>query len=213
MSNRLYDRYIRNFDIDLLDCKPLGEGHNGIIYLLPEGKVIKICNSIKSCMNEYELLRRIRKNKYFPKVYGMMGNYMIRDYVDGVPLNKYIKKHGLDRELSLRIIQLLEEFRKLHFSKLDIRCKDIMVCPDRCLMVIDPKKFYTKERNYPKHLSKGLYRLGALDAFMEVVRKERPKLYKKWDGSIKEYIMKKQSEYDRENLLKKHNNIKNCIQV
>jgi len=199
MSNELYDRYIKNFDVDLLDCKLLGEGHNGIIYLLPEGKVIKICNSIKSCRNEYEILRRIRKNKYFPRVYGMMGNYMIRDYVDGIPLNKYIRRHGVDRDLAIRIIELLEEFRKLRFRKLDIRCKDIMVSPDRSLMVIDPKKFYSKDRDFPKHLSKGLHKLGVLDAFLEVVRQERPKLYKRWDRSIKEYITEKQSEYSWKN--------------
>lgn len=203
MSNRIYDRYIKNFDVDLLDCKLLGEGRNGIIYLLPEGKVIKICKNVKSCRKEYEILKRIRKNKYFPRVYGMMGNYMIRDYVAGIPLNKYIKSHGLDRELTIDLIRLLDEFRKLGFRKLDIRCKDIMVDPGRNLMVIDPKKFYSKDRNFPKHLSKGLYKLGVLDTFMEIVRQEKPKLYKKWSLNIKQYISEKQKEYDQERLLKK----------
>lgn len=203
MSKRLYDRYIRNFDVDLRDCKLLGEGHNGIIYLLPEKKVIKICKNEKSCRKEYEILKRIRKNRYFPRVYGMMGNYMIRDYVEGLPLNKYIKRYGLDRELAVNLIGLLDEFRKLRFRKLDIRCKDIMVDPDRQLMVIDPKKFYSKNRNFPKHLSKGLYKLGVLDTFMEIIREERPKLYRKWDLSIKQYISEKQREYDQEKLIKK----------
>jgi len=195
MSNKLYGRYIRDFDVNLLDCKLLGEGHNGIIYLLPEGKVIKICKSIKSCRKEYDILRKIRKNKYFPKVYGMAGNYMIRDYVDGIPLNQYIRQHGLDRELALRIIELLEEFKRLKFKKLDIRCKDIMVRPDRRLMAIDPKKFYTKDRSFPRHLSKGLYKLGVLNVFMAIARQERPKLYKKWENDIKEYIWEKKKEY------------------
>ncbi len=203
MSNRFYDRYIKNFDIDLLDCRLLGEGHNGFIYLLPEGKVIKICKNVKSCRNEYEILKRIRKNRYFPRVYGMLGNYMIRDYVDGIPLNKYIKSHGLDRELAIELIGLLDEFRKLGLRKQDIRCKDIMVDPSQNLMVIDPKKFYSKDRNFPKHLSKGLYRLGVLDTFMEIVRQEKPKLYRKWDLNIKQYISEKQKEYDQEKLLKK----------
>lgn len=196
MGNKLYGRYIRNFDANLLDCKLLGKGHNGIIYLLPEGKVIKICKSIKACKKEYDILRKIRKNKHFPRVYGMEGNYMIRDYVDGIPLNQYLRQHELDRELALRLIGLLEEFKRLKFKKLDIRCKDIMVRPDRSLMAIDPKKFYTKDRSFPRHLSKGLYKLGVLDAFMEVVRHERPRLYKKWDNNIKEYIREKKKEYE-----------------
>jgi hypothetical protein len=31
-----------DFDIDLRDCKFLGEGHNGCVYLMPDGRVIKI---------------------------------------------------------------------------------------------------------------------------------------------------------------------------
>ncbi|HWR61040.1 MAG TPA: protein kinase [Clostridia bacterium] len=196
MGNKLYGRYIRNFDVNLLDCELLGAGNNGTIYLLPEGKVIKICKSIKTCKKEYNILRKIRKNKHFPRVYGMEGNYMIRDYIDGIPLDQYLRQHGLDRGLALRLIELLEEFKRLKFKKLDIRCKDIMVRPDRSLMAIDPKKFYTKDRSFPRHLSKGLYRLGVLDTFMEVVRHERPKLYKKWENDIREYIREKKKEYE-----------------
>jgi RIO-like serine/threonine protein kinase len=196
MDNKLYEKYFRNFDINLLDCKLLGEGHNGIVYLLPEDKVIKICFSAKSCKKEYEILKRIEKNKYFPGVYGMMGNYMIRDYVGGITLKKYIKKHGLDRNMAIKLIELLEEFKKLNFKKLDIRCKDIMVKPDGSLMVIDPKKFYSKKRDFPRHLSKGLDKIGVLDAFMDAAREERPKLYKQWEKKVSEYIMKKQNEKD-----------------
>lgn len=55
--------------------------------------------------------------------------------------------------------------------------KDIMVQLDGRLMVIDPKKFYSKRRSFPKHLSKGLYKLGVVDVFMDMVREEKPKLY------------------------------------
>jgi RIO-like serine/threonine protein kinase len=198
MKTDLYDLYIKNFDVNLLDCSFLGRGHNGAVYMLPEGKVIKICFEEDSCQKEYYILNRIKCNKYFPKVYGMNGNYIIRDFVDGVCLDKYIKKHGLDSKLSLKIIKLLEEFSKLKFLKEDTRCKDIMVKPDGTLMVIDPKKFYSKKRNFPKHLSKGLYNLGVLEDFMEVVKQERPKLYIKWNDKINEYINLKVKEYDSE---------------
>lgn len=196
MKNNPYNQYIKNFDVNLLDCKLLGEGHNGIIYLLPDRKAIKICYNIRSCKKEYEILRRIRKNKYFPRVYGMMGNYMIRDYVDGITLNKHIKKHGLSKELTIQLIELIEEFQRLGFKKIDTRCKDIMIQPEGSLMVIDPKKFYSKKRDFPKHLSKGLYKLGVLDCFMETVREERPKLYNQWNNKISEYISAKKTEYE-----------------
>lgn len=191
MSASLYENYIKNFDINLLECKFLGKGHNGAVYLLPEGKVIKICYETNSCKNEYYILKRISKNKYFPRVYGMSGNYMIRDYVDGITLKDYIKKNGLSRELTIKVLNLLQEFKKLNFSKEDIRCKDIMVQPNGELMVIDPKKFYSKTRDFPRHLSKGLYNLGVLDFFMNVTKQEHPKLYKKWNKKIQDYIIER----------------------
>ncbi|SKA92635.1 Predicted Ser/Thr protein kinase [Caloramator quimbayensis] len=188
MGNRLYKKYIEKFDINLLDCKFLGKGHNGMVYLLPEGKVIKICFETYSCEREYKILERINNNKYFPRVYGMCGNYMIRDYVEGIPLNKYIKRNGLSRKLSKNLINLLIEFKKLNFSKQDIRCKDIIVKSDESVMVIDPKKCYTKNRDFPRHLVKGLYNLGVLNIFISELYEYKPDLYKSWIDKITDYI-------------------------
>ncbi|OPJ62417.1 protein kinase [Clostridium oryzae] len=188
MKDDLYKKYIIDFQVNLLTCKSLGKGHNGIVYMLPEKKVIKICFSEKSCRNEYYILKRINNNKYFPRVYGMSGNYMIRDFVDGITLKDYIKKNGLDKGTAVKVIGLLKEFKKLKFKKYDIRCKDIMVTPDNTLMVIDPKKCFSKSRNYPQHLCKGLYNLGALDIFLNVLHENSPELYKKWNDKICKYI-------------------------
>ena len=196
MDKKLYNRYIKNFDVNLLDCRPLGGGHNGIVYQLPEGKVIKICYEVNSCKKEYDILKKIKRNRYFPRVYGMTGNYMIRDYVDGIPLNKHVKKYGFDKALALKLMELLEEFKRLDFKKQDIRCKDIMIQSDGKLMVIDPKKFYSKKRDFPKHLSKGLYKLGVLDTFMDIAKEEKPHLYRQWHTKVKDYICEKQNEYE-----------------
>ena len=185
---KTYKKYIENFNVNLLDCKLLGKGHNGIVFLLPDSKVLKICFSKKSLIGEYYILRRVKNNKYFPKVYGMCGNYMVRDCVYGMCLTKYIKKNGLDRELTVKIIELLKEFEKLKFMKLDVRCKDIYVQEDKSLKIIDPKKFYSKKRSFPRHLCKGLYRLKVLDSFMAYVKEEDFDMYKKWNYKVYKYI-------------------------
>lgn len=197
MSSKIYEQYIENFDLNLLNCTFIGKGHNGYVYLLPNDKIIKICITEKSCRNEYFILNKINKNKYFPRTYGMCGNYMIRDYVKGTVLTDYIKHKGMDRNLAIKIIDLLQEFKKLNFSKEDIRCKDIMIQPDGTLMVIDPKKFYSKDRNFPKHLSKGLYNLRVLDYFMSVLKQERPNLYNSWHLNIADYIKERQKEDEK----------------
>lgn len=188
-DNSYYDMYITNFNINLLDCKFIGKGHNGTVFLLPDSnKIIKICTEEESCISEYDILEKVNGNKYFPKVYGMCGNYMIRDYVTGEILKDYIKKNGLTKEMSIKIIELLEEFNKLKFTKQDIRCKDIIVQKDGTLKVIDPKNFYNKHRIFPRHLSKGLYKLGVIDYFLDTMKKERYEQYKKWNGKIRNYI-------------------------
>lgn len=183
-------------DIDLFECKFLGKGHNGIVYRLPDGKVIKICYVMKDFHGEAHILKKVRGSKYFPKLYEVGGNYMIRDYVDGLPLNKYIKKNGLSRKLVVDILELLQEFERLKFIKLDIRCKDVFVEPDGRLMVIDPQKFYSKKRDFPQHLSKGLYKLGVLDDFLIILNQENPSLYRKWVHKIRIYIEQKKMEDD-----------------
>lgn len=189
--------YSSNYtDINLFECKFLGKGHNGIVYRLPDGKVIKICYVMKDFHGEAHILKKVRGSKYFPKLYEVGGNYMIRDYVDGLPLNKYIKKNGLSRKLVIDILELLKEFERLKFIKLDIRCKDVFVEPDGRLMVIDPQKFYSKKRDFPQHLSKGLYKLGVLDDFLIILRQENPNLYRKWVHKIRLYIEQKKMEDD-----------------
>jgi serine/threonine protein kinase len=183
-------------NIDLFQCKFLGKGHNGIVYRLPDGKVIKICYVMKDFYSEAHILKKVGGSKYFPRLYEVGGNYMIRDYVDGMPLNKYIKKNGLSRKLVKDILDLLKEFERLKFIKLDIRCKDVYVEPSGKLMVIDPQKFYTKKRDFPQHLSKGLFKLGVLDDFLIILKQEDPKLYRKWIHKIRLYIEMKKMEDD-----------------
>jgi serine/threonine protein kinase len=176
-------------NINLLECKFLGKGHNGIVYRLPDGNVIKICYVMKDFHGEAHILKKVRGSKYFPKLYEVGGNYMIRDYVDGIPLNKYIKKNGLSKKLVIDLLAMLKEFEKLKFTKLDIRCKDIFIDSTGKLMVIDPQKFYSKKRDFPRHLSKGLYKLGVLDDFLCILKYENPKLYRNWVFKIRNYIL------------------------
>lgn len=176
--NELYND---NFGINLKDCKLLGEGNHGKVYLLTEDRVIKICRDSKSCIFESFILNRVNGNKFFPRIYDFDEHYIVRDYVGGINLRQYIKRNGLSRSLAIKIIELIEEFESLGFCKLDIRCRDIMVQDDGSLMVIDPKGSFTRRIPYPRHLMKGLKKLGVLENFLHIVWEERPDLYKIWN--------------------------------
>lgn len=172
-------------------CRLLGKGHNGEVYKLPSGEAIKVSYNDYAFVGECNILERVNGNRYFPEVYQVGKDYIIRECADGEVLSKYIRKNGMSEELACRIIDLLKEFYKLKFKKIDIRCRDIIVQPDGQLKVIDPKKCYSRERDFPRHLSKGLYKLGVLDFFIEVLKGYDEKLYKMWSGKINRYIESK----------------------
>lgn len=77
-------------ELNPVDSRFLGEGHNGKVYLLPDGKVIKIFFRSKVCKNEYYILNRVSCNKYYPKVFDYGDNYIIRECVHGICLKDYI---------------------------------------------------------------------------------------------------------------------------
>jgi RIO-like serine/threonine protein kinase len=122
-------------------------------------------------------------------------HYIVRDYVGGEPLSKYIKENSINKNIVLSLIELLEEFVRLGFTKLDVRCRDLMIQPNGNIMVIDPKSSYTRNMGYPRHLMKGLKKLGALDEFIDILKQERPDLYEMWkENAVSKDIKKKRSK-------------------
>ena len=53
-------------NINLFECKFLGKGHNGIVYRLPDGKVIKICFVMKDFYGEAHILKKYGAANIFP---------------------------------------------------------------------------------------------------------------------------------------------------
>ncbi|HDK7160016.1 TPA: protein kinase [Clostridium botulinum] len=168
----------------------LGSGHNGIVYLLPDKKVIKIFKEKKVCKKEREILQKTNNSKYFPKVYDYGEYFILREYIRGERLDHYIKQNGINKRLTNNIIKLIKEFERLKFKKLDIRCKDIYVDKKCKLRIIDPKNNYSKTVVYPRHLMKGLNKLKVLDDFLIQVEKEELKYYNLWSTRMKDYLEK-----------------------
>lgn len=148
----------------------LGEGNNGIVFELPGNKIIKIFKDEMVCRKEADTYRRTSKSKYFPKMYRKGKLYIVREKIHGERLDKFIKKNGFSQKLGENIYKLLKDFKRLKFKKIDIRCKDLYVDDDWNVRVIDPKNYYNRERSYPRHLMKGIEKVGALDSFLRSVK-------------------------------------------
>lgn len=181
-------KYDEGYEIELKKCKLLGEGHNGWVYLMPDGKVIKICKEEETCRKEYLILKQVEGSHHFPKAYFQCGNYMIRDFVGGESLQDYVNRKGLSRRLALNLIELIDEFKKYGFTKLDVRCRDLYVQGKESIMVIDPRASFSRRVSFPRHLMKGLEKLGALDKFLQVLHEKNPEISVEWVEKYKVYM-------------------------
>ena len=123
--------YSADFDKELeslfKDAKLLGEGHNGIVYEVPGNKAIKIFTDKNICKSEADILYKVKKSKYFPRIYKNGEYYILREMVNGKRLDHYIQENGLSQQLIYNLYRLINEFKALKFTKLDARCRDIYV--------------------------------------------------------------------------------------
>lgn len=183
-----YHCYSANFDIYteklFREAVFLGQGNNGVVYRLPQNMVIKLFAEKKVYMDEVCTFRRTNGSKFFPRVKSYGSLYILRDMVEGIRLDKYIKKYGLSDKLVKNIYNMLKEFKRLKFLKIDCRCKDVYVGTNMKLMMIDPKKCYRKKRNFPRHLLKGLGKLEILEDFFKYLEKIDIKKSREWQKSF-----------------------------
>ncbi|MGL4847527.1 MAG: protein kinase [Clostridium sp.] len=166
----------------------LGQGNNGIVYELPDNKIIKIFSKKKICDAEANTLKKTKKSKYFPNIYVHGELYIIREKVDGERLDKYIKRNGLTKDIIEKLYKLLGEFKKLKFKRLDTRCRDIYVSENGELKLIDPKGCYTRKVDFPRHLMKKMKKLEVLDEFLEGIKEIDLKAGVYFEKSILKYF-------------------------
>jgi len=188
-------RYI----LDIKQCTLLGSGDEGSVYLTPEGFALKIFSNKKNAKYETEILENAKDSRFFPDVIFLADNMMLREYVSGENLCGYINKNSLSYNLSVEIIELIEDFKRLKFKRINIRNAHIFVNENEKIQVIDPRKTYIKETPYPKDIIKILVKLNIFDDFLKDLINYKPELLKYWiDGY--EYFKKNSKKTIRINM-------------
>ena len=186
--------YSADFDKELeslfKDAKLLGEGHNGIVYEVPGNKAIKIFTDKNICKSEADILYKVKKSKYFPRIYKNGEYYILREMVNGKSLDHYIQENGLSQQLIYNLYRLINEFKALKFTKLDARCRDIYVNENERVKVIDPKQCYKRKVDYPRHLMKGLEGIDCLEIFLSGIYSIDKKTAQEWNKKIDQYFKK-----------------------
>ncbi len=179
--------------LDIKKCKFLGKGKEGSVYLTPEGYALKVFHNKKKAEDETDILEKVSGSRFFPTVLFIANNMVLRDYIEGNNLYEYINKNGLSYNLSVEIVELIEEFKHLNFKRLDIRNAHIFVNKNEKIQIIDPRKVFEKDIPYPKEIIKILVNLNVFDKFLEYLLDYNQKLIKYWiDGyNYFKYMSKK----------------------
>lgn len=158
----------------------VGEGHHGKVYRLDDKRCIKIYKKKAFLQMEYEVLKHSEHFPYFPKVYECGKNYMIREYIEGPNLWEYLQQHGLSKDITVKLLELIDSFIELQYSKQDCHLHHLIVTEKEQLRMIDPTTNMSRSTSYPRILLKQLHELGYLDQFFQYVRELRPNYYQQW---------------------------------
>jgi predicted Ser/Thr protein kinase len=174
-----------NCGYELEKLKFIGEGIHGKVYLINPHLCIKIFKQNKFYQKELETLKMAQGNKHFPKIFSWGENYIVREYIDGIELDKYLKSNELSLEISSKIINLYDAFGEVGYLRQDAILFHILVTENCELKVIDTARVMKEKTKYPRLILDGLKKLGYNHIFLEHVRILRPDLYKIWSKKRK----------------------------
>ncbi len=172
------------FGIDPKELIFLGKGLEGRVFLTPDGNALKEFSHSSLCRYEYRTLKKVEGIKYFPKALVCKGRFLLREYVKGTPIKKYIEENGLSRQLSINLIEFADEFERLNL-RVDGITKHIYIQDDESIKAIDLRR----KKSYI-HLSilRHLRDMGLVEDFLRVLREERPDLELQWSKTISRFI-------------------------
>jgi len=178
--NKISNYRFQYLGYDVNKLKLIGQGHQGKVYMLPNDKVLKVFYNPDSCKKQLEVLLSTKDSRFFPTVFDFDSYSIIMSFVYGSRLSFYLKRNNINKRISLELVKLIDELRKLGFTKLDARLGHIFLQPDDTVKVIDPRESYERTQSYPKSMLKGLQKEGDLRAFFDYIKHDYPEYYKYW---------------------------------
>ncbi len=166
--------------LNLKDLQFLGAGTQGKVYKIDFQKCIKIFKNKQVCADEIESLVMAQQNTHFPKLYAFDTNYIIREYIQGIELDKYLKSYPLTQDISNKIIELYEAMDLVGYTRLDAAPFHIFLTPSNEIKLIDTARVMKKRTIYPYLIIDSLKKSGYKKQFLSFVKINKPELYAKW---------------------------------
>jgi predicted Ser/Thr protein kinase len=162
---------------DLSKLEYIGEGTQGRVYKISNERCIKIFKKQSTCKNEVETLAMAQGNNFFPKLYDFGEKFIVREFIEGIELDKHLKNNPLTSELSKRLLDIYIALGEVGYKRQDTALLHIFINSKGILRVIDTAKAMSKSYKYPKIIMSDLKTLGLKDTFLSHVKELEPELY------------------------------------
>ncbi|WP_297421235.1 hypothetical protein [Clostridium sp.] len=171
--------------LNIKDLEFLGAGTQGKVYKINSEKCIKIFKRKEICADEIETLAIAQKDSHFPRLYSFGEDYIIRECIDGIELDKYLSSHPLTQNISNKIMELYKAMNFVGYTRLDAAPFHIFLTPLGEIKLIDTARAMKKSSIYPTLIIQCLAKLGYKKQFFNFVKDSNPELYAEWLKYIK----------------------------
>lgn len=159
----------------------IGIGTQGAVFKLDSKRCVKIYPKSAHARREKRTLKATKGSKVFPKLYDAGSNFVVMEYIDGPSLEEVLKTSGeMNEEIAKKILFILNEMKRLNFTRIDTRLRHILVTKKGEYKVIDNVNAYFSKRKIPTNLLESIDNLHLLNPFLSKVKKLDPKMYKEW---------------------------------
>jgi predicted Ser/Thr protein kinase len=157
----------------------IGNGAQGAVFQIDEHRCVKIYCAKQSLVRELHALQLGNKIDICPKVYFWGENFIVMEYLTCPSLFEYLEKNPLTKELTIKIIDVLESFEQIGFNRYDHSARHIYVVPDGKMKVID--LVHIIKPNTVLLAKKLISDMGAkAEDFVRFVQDISPKWYNRW---------------------------------
>ncbi|MEW4058820.1 kinase [Bacillus siamensis] len=159
----------------------IGNGKDGEVYRLTHNKCLKYFFEIETCEKELAALQIGQGSPVIPKLYEYGDRYIVMEYVQGTSLARHIKtEKSISEKLAADILNMLDELKKIGFTRWDAEIRHILINEYGNLKVIDHKRAFSAIARFPVKLLKGLNQYGLADEFLDTIKKLNPSRYLEW---------------------------------
>ncbi|PGZ93609.1 kinase [Bacillus pseudomycoides] len=166
---------------DVKGCKLIGDGKDGEVYQLTNDKCVKIFFLEETQKKELEALKTGQSSPIIPRLYEYGENYIVLEYINGISLARHLKREKkITEELAKEILIMLNELKKIGFTRWDTEVRHVLINEKGQLKVIDHKRAFTSNSKVPVKLLKGFEKFGLAQDFLNHVKNIGPSVYKKW---------------------------------